>query len=381
MVIQMRLTSMKRWQIVLALVCFPLWVAGEQHGSGESFAKREIERVRREWKEQGREGNPFPFSDVHPKAFKSESGEAAGNIGVVVDCPDRVLKSETLLAVLHKFNCPVGVVAQCKGPFDLTALADIDIRVLHVKMKKGSHRIGSPESLAGLKLESFAWQGESWTNLSALAKIPTLEYICISNDSFGCDASPLAALPSLKDLLLQGNWYFREGRFSGKKLEFLSLVCNSVLTELPRFEGDQLESLELLATSVTNCSSIRNQPLATVTIKQTPVLDLSFVCDKATLHRLELRESAIRDLSPLKNTGLKYLSLENNPVDGYEPIVDLPLDYLIVKTNGVFVPVITTTNLPPGGAAEVRCMLDPNVSAEHISKPENGPASDEKEPR
>ena len=87
------------------------------------------------------------------------------------------------------------------------------------------------------------------------------------------------------------------------------------------------------------CSSIRNQPLAKVKIKQTPVRDLSFIWNKRTLYSLELRETAIRDPSPLKNTGLKYLSLENNPVNSYAPMVGLPLVNLSVKTNGVFVPV------------------------------------------
>ena len=310
--------------------------AARKSADPEDCLRREMERVEKEWKERHPDGSSFPFEALRLRYFETGSSEGGeGDLGVLFDETNRSVQSDKLLDVLHRFDCPVGAVARCRGTFDLDRLANLDLRILHVFIDdRGGRSTGSPESLVGLPLTSFAWQGEGWTNVSVLARIPTLEYICIGNDGPVCDASPLAAIPSLEDLLLQGEWCFRDGRFPAKKLDFLSLTCNYFPTELPEFGGDRLSSVELFATSITNCSSLRNQPLETICIEKTPIRDLSFVRGKKSLWRLELRETEVRDLSPLKDTGLTYLSLKNNPVDGYEPIAELPLEYLIVTTNG-----------------------------------------------
>ena len=159
-------------------------------------------------------------------------------------------------------------------------------------------------------------------------------FVDISNEGPPLDASPLAELPTLKDLHLWGDWYFRDGRFPGTKLENLYLGGNSVLGEFPELGGNGLSGLMLFNTSVTNLSALRDQPLACVEISKTPVRDLSFLRGNKSLKELELRETEIRDLAPLAETGLHHLSLEleYNPVDSYAPVLGLPDLYLAVKT-------------------------------------------------
>ena len=202
--------------LFLAFGVFSVFASSTDSKTGDR-ADLEVARVEKEWKERHGQDSPFPFFNFHPYSFKSGSGGTCENaVGEVFHSPNNCVKSESLIDVLHMFDCPVGIVALCRGPFDLDRLANLDVRVLHVEMDEGGYRIGSPESLVGLPLQSFAWKGESWTNLSVLARIPSLRYVYIDNDGPICDASPLLDLPLLESLLLGGDWTFQSGRFQGK---------------------------------------------------------------------------------------------------------------------------------------------------------------------
>ena len=250
--------------------------------------------------------------------------------GVYFDAYDWSLDASELLDVLHAFDCPVGFSATCAGTFDLDRLLGLDLRALIVNPASDKDRIGSEDAIVGAPLQFFAWH--SWTNVTVLAKTRTLVCVDISNEGPPLDASPLAELPTLKDLHLWGDWYFRDGRFPGTKLENLYLGGNSVLGVFPELGGNGLSGLMLFNTSVTNLSALRDQPLACVEISKTPVRDLSFLRGNKSLKELELRETEVRDLAPLAETGLEHLSLECNPVDGYAPVLGLPELDLIVKT-------------------------------------------------
>ena len=270
-----------------------------------------------------KEFNVYPFDDPGGDPDKKAWG-------VYFPRGDWCLDSTKLLDILHSFDCPVGFSATCTGTFDLDRLRGLDLRFLIVNQDRDGERIGSEDAIVGAPLKIFSWT--SWTNFAVLVKIKTLTYVEAGNDGAPSDASQFAELPRLETLNLYGDWYFRDGRFPGTKLKNLYLGGNSVLGEFPELGGNGLSYVTLCNTSVTNLSALRDQPLAWLDISRTPVRDLSFLRGKTSLRRLELRETEIRDLAPLAETGLHYLSLEYNPVDSYAPVLGLPDLDLTVKT-------------------------------------------------
>ena len=271
----------------------------------------------------------FKCFDAYP--FDDPGGDPDKKAwGVNVDAYDWCLDSTKLLDVLHSFDCPVGFSATCTGTFDLDRLRGLDLRRMIGHMDRDGEQIGSEDAIVGAPLKSFSWS--PWTNIAVLVKIRTLENVYIGTEGTPLDASQFAELPRLEYLHLWGDWYFRDGRFPGTKLNDLFLGGNSVLGEFPKLGGNGLSGLTLFNTSVTNLSALRDQPLECVEISKSPVRDLSFLRGNKSLKELELRETEIRDLAPLAETGLKHLSLEYNPVDSYAPVLGLPELDLTVKT-------------------------------------------------
>ena len=374
-------------------------------------------------------GRTFDSFCLRPFAYNVPGHIEKQEWGVLINDAGQEFDAEELFRLLHSFDCPVGVIAICDGTFDLDRLRGLDLRWLSIQMGKNGERIGSEDSISKSHLRHFAWHSthNSWTNFESLAEIRTLEQVSLSNWEESLDASPLANIPALKDLDLTGNWHFANNVFPAS-LERLRLLRNSGLKEIPGLNGNRLRFLELFETSVTNLSSLVNHPLEEIIINRTPICDLSFLRETKSLHRLELKETEVRDLSSLKGTALTLLFLEDNPLDNYDVITRLPLQYLVVETNGIPVPIqltrknekhrqihdvqlpplilfpdsfdfgevteierpvltatlrndgertvhvtevirtcvcanleLSATNLPPGGAAEVRCTLDPNV--------------------
>ena len=320
----------------------------------KAIVERKIAEVRQSFEK--RDTLPhFYFSCLRSFPFdRVEESSEAKEFGVLVDSMDPLDAGE-LLDVLHAFDCPLGVVAVCYGTFNLDRLRGLDLRWLDVQMENDGERIGSEDSVAGLPLRHFGWNAtkQSWTNTAVLASVRTLKSVRLRNSGRPLDASLLANIPFLKDLDLQGDWFFRDGRFPAPNLEILRLVGNSVLGEIPELGGSGLTHFELFNAAVTNCAALRNQPLKEVVIWRTPVEDLAFLHGTKSLRSLELKATAVRNLTPLADTGLQDLTLEDNPVDSYVPIAGLSLRNLFVESNGIPVsvnwkdPALTLTTPSP----------------------------------
>lgn len=256
--------------------------------------------------------------------------------GVLINAANEEFDAEELFNLLHSFDCPMGVITICDGRFDLDRLRGLDLRWLSIRIGENGERIGSEDSISKSHLRHFAWHStrNSWTNFESLAKIRTLEQVSLSNWEESLDASPLANIPALKDLDLIGNWHF-QNNVCPASLERLRLFRNSGLKEIPELNGTRLRFLELCETSITNLSSLLDHPLEEIVIERTPICDLSFLHGTKSLQRLELKETKVRDLSPIEGAPLTFLSLEDNPIDDYYVIANLPLEHLIIETNGI----------------------------------------------
>jgi hypothetical protein len=131
------------------------------------------------------------------------------------------------------------------------------------------------------------------------------------------DISPLRALGELEKLILEG------GGPGGK------------LTEVRALKGLRLKSLHLNHNPIRDLEPLREMPLEYLTIWQWAGTDLSPLKGMSTLRHLNCGSSTLVDLSPLKGLPLEYLCINMTHVSDLSPLAEMPLRELLIQQTRV----------------------------------------------
>lgn len=158
------------------------------------------------------------------------------------------------------------------------------------------------------------------------------------------DLSPIKGMP-LKTLILENTTVADISVVEGMQLEILQLQ-NTKVTDLSPIAGMPIRELNLLAVPIENLNSVARLPLQTLWVPQTQVKDISPLKGKpmvsldiqgtqvdslqalegmATLKRLNIADTTIADLTPLKGIQLQRITLTpQNIKTGMEILKAMP---------------------------------------------------------
>lgn len=158
------------------------------------------------------------------------------------------------------------------------------------------------------------------------------------------DLSPLKGMP-LKRLILENTPVPDLSALQGMELEVLHLQ-NTKVTDLSVLAGMPLKELNLLAvpidnlqhiaalpletlwipdTEVTDISPLRGKPMVSLDIKGTAVTSLEPLSGMQTLKRLNIAQSGVTDVTPLKGLNLERITLTPETITtGMEVLREMP---------------------------------------------------------
>ena len=224
-----------------------------------------------------------------------------------LECDNDVPISAELLRSLPKLELinrkPVNVLRPAPGekvPFDLAEFtrqmtaADVETQWALLKAKLDELN-GS--DVAILRRDEDKQRGR-------------ITYLGISNNGKELkDITPVAALTGVVSLFFHDVWLRDISCLKGMKLEQLG-IFQSQLTDLSPLETmPVLWSLNLPnAKGIQDFSGLKKLPLGLLTLNTTPHLkDIAFVREMPQLRVLNIRDTGVKDLSPLAGTGIEEL--------------------------------------------------------------------------
>jgi hypothetical protein len=171
----------------------------------------------------------------------------------------------------------VGELVEC-AVVDLSPLRGIAFAALDLRATP----VSDLSPLAGMPLKLLALENTRVTNLAPLAGLK-LEKLYLNQTSVR-DLRPLAGMP-LVELMLVG----------------------APVEDLEPLRGTPLTGLWLNQTPVTSIAALAACPLLTLTLEDTRVADLRPLAGMATLRRLHVGGTPVRDLAPLADLRLTRL--------------------------------------------------------------------------
>ena len=165
------------------------------------------------------------------------------------------------------------------------------------------------------------------SSVEALRGIP-LQYLDLGMTDVS-DLSPLEGMP-LTELILENTPVADLSVLKGMKLEGLKLQ-NTKVTDLSVLQGMPLTQLNLMNVPVSDLTSFSGMPLSTLWIPQTQVTDLSPLAS-LKLVSLDIQKTAVTSLQPLAAmTTLKRLNIADTGVEDLTPLKDLTLERLTLS--------------------------------------------------
>jgi hypothetical protein len=91
--------------------------------------------------------------------------------------------------------------------------------------------------------------------------------------------------------------------------------------------------LDLSGSAITDLGILEGMPIDTLILERTPVRDLSPLREMRLLRKLDVADTGVSDLSPLKGLALHELNITMTAVVDLDPIKDMPLKMIsMVKT-------------------------------------------------
>jgi Leucine-rich repeat (LRR) protein len=229
-----------------------------------------------------------------------------------------------------------------------TALADLSIlkgMKLH-DLVVGGTAVSDIAALAGMPLEGIYLASTKVTDVSPLLKCPTLKRIILPSDAE--DITSLRALPHLEridysgsgtnaDLTADQFWAKHGGeawldalRSAGFKPTTTQLrdgtwdvnIGNSTIRDLTPLKGVSITRLSLGHTAVTDLEPLRGMKLKRLALNETSVANLEPLRGMP-LEELYLSNTKVADISPLRGMPLKILSLRNcTKITDFSPLAD-----------------------------------------------------------
>lgn len=165
--------------------------------------------------------------------------------------------------------------------------------------------VRSIEPLKGLPLRGLDLGLTSVTDLSPLQGMK-LETLILENVPVS-DISVIKGMP-LTILKMQKTRVTDFSVLQGMKLEQLNLM-NLPFSDLSLLRGMPLNTLWLTATQVTDLSELPTGRLVSLDIERTAVSNLYPLTTVSTLRRLNIAETQVTDVTPLKGLGLERIIL------------------------------------------------------------------------
>ena len=142
------------------------------------------------------------------------------------------------------------------------------------------------------------------------------------------DLSPLAGMP-LRELILESTPVSDLRVLEGMRLEVLKLQHTAV-TDLSVLRGMPLRQLNLLGIPVADLSEFADMPLTTLWVPMTRISSLEPLAGMK-LVSLDIQQTAVADLQPLSDmTTLKRLNMADTEVRDLRPLKKLQLERLIL---------------------------------------------------
>lgn len=226
----------------------------------------------------------------------------------------------------------------------ITDLQGLPLRSLR-QLTLDNCQIERLDMLAGSPLETLHANGNRITDLSPLAHLP-LRHLRLRDNQIR-DITALHDLP-LITLDLTRNQITDLGALADRPLRQLQLAGNP-LAGLEALRGLDLEILDISACGITDLSPLRGMPLRLLRMNDNAISTLDALATSplqrlyaarnrlthldglttAALRELQLTANPLHDISPLRDgTALTLLSLNDCPIDDYEPLLGLPLRHL-----------------------------------------------------
>lgn len=234
-----------------------------------------------------------------------------------------------------------GLIANNTRVRDLTPLQGMPL----VELVVSSTRVEDLSPLRGMSLQQLDLLGTRVTNITPLAGMPLrrlrlqelnisdltplkgmpLTFLSLFNTKVS-DLSPLAGMP-LETLELDGKRITNIGVLHGMPLKELYLKGTAVKDFTP-LRGMLLKYLTVEFTTFSDLRVLEGMPLETLSLRAARVTDLTPIQTLPNLAQLELSESPVVDLTPLKNARLTRLSLYKTRVADISALAGQPLRQL-----------------------------------------------------
>lgn len=219
-------------------------------------------------------------------------------------------------------------LAQCGQVHDLSPLKGMPLTWLDLNVCGQVHDL-SP--LKGMPLHDLGvGRCPKLSDLSPLRglKLNSLNlYQCVEV----ADLTPLEGMP-LHSLILSLDVKLHDlSPLKGMKLTYLDLFNCENVRDLSPLRGMRLETVNLTGTSVEDLSVLRGMPITNLSIggrdrrKEIPLIQ-SFA-----LTKLDISNSKIADLTPLKSMKLTQLNISGCPVKDLLPLQGMKITYLVIR--------------------------------------------------
>ena len=211
---------------------------------------------------------------------------------------------------------------------DLTALEGmkLDDLCLH-----GCTNVADIGPLRGMPLRSLWLNGSKVRDLVPVTTMPSLEWLVLRGCREIADFAPLRGL-KLKDLSLHDTRFADLSLLEGMPLESLDLANCKGIDDLAPLRGMKLRELRLSGTAVRSLAPLAGMPLGGLHLR-----GCAAVADLAPLHSgdkpprlsyLDLTDTQVSDLSPLRGAPLHHLHASGTRVKDLTPLAGMPLQHL-----------------------------------------------------
>ena len=116
-------------------------------------------------------------------------------------------------------------------------------------------------------------------------------------------------------------------------LPFLKRMIERLNPEIESYELKIVDERIYFKSSAgfTRLSPFANLPVHQLILNGSNVRDLWALANKKQIDRLELRDTMVNDLKPLKGVKINYLDISNTLINDVKPILDLELSQLVVE--------------------------------------------------
>ena len=164
-------------------------------------------------------------------------------------------------------------------------------------------------------------------SIDALKGIP-LQYLDLGFTEVS-DLSPIVGMP-LKELILENTPVTDINVLKGMSLEGLKLQ-NVKITDLSPLYGMPLKELNLMGVPVADLTPFSKMPLVTLWVPQTQVSDLAPIAE-CKLLSLDIQNTAVTSLVPLSGMKtLQRLNIADTKIEDVAPLKDLPLQRITLS--------------------------------------------------